>query len=280
MKKTTILLLPFFYFSGFGQTKLNTSKKELSSSTFSPNKSEASQSSSNKSKLSNRNDGNILSNGVADIFIYTTYGVFKYCIVGDYRNEHHLKSALTPYPFYNIKSGNFEKSDTLSGTKNKTRLDIENSFVYNSNTLFGNHFKAKIRPFQYFYLQTDFHQVFEFNKIDNTNSRFSLFQFNINYDRIRLEKFNFGWNLGATYVGNEIQKGGFAYGFNAEYFMDNRISVLVSAKWSSINSNPVNTFELQGKFHRKNSFFSLGLEYLKIASPTYTLVALGGGIYF
>jgi long-subunit fatty acid transport protein len=155
-----------------------------------------------------------------------------------------------------------------------------NSFVYRDNNLYGNHLKAKIRPFQYFYFQSDFHQLFEFNKIDNTDNRLTLFQFNINYDRIRFEKFNFGWNLGATYVGNEVKNGGLSYGLNAEYFMGNHISFLGSAKWSRINNLPVNAFELQIKFHRKNYFFSIGLEHLKIATPTYDFIALGVGIYF
>ena len=283
MKKITIVFITFFYFSGFGQNKLNTSKKELSLGSSSQKQSNVSNGSSKEKKTKSSDDSNVdfeLVKVAAEVLLYATYGVFKYGIIGDYHNENHLYSNLTPYPFYNGKSGNFEKGDTLSITKNKARLDIENSFVYNSNTLFGNHLKVKIRPFQYFYLQTDFHQLFEFDKIDNTNSRFSLFQFNINYDRIRFEKFNFGWNLGATYVGNEVKKGGFAYGLNAEYFMDNRISIFASAKWCSINNAPLNTYELLGKFYRKNCFFSLGLEHLKMASPTYTLVALGGGINF
>ncbi len=86
--------------------------------------------------------------------------------------------------------------------------------------------------------------------------------------------------MGASYVGNEVKKAGFTYGLNAEYFMGKQISFLASAKWSTINNSPLNTYELQGRYHKKNHFFSLGLEHLKIASPTYNLIALGGGIYF
>jgi hypothetical protein len=281
MKKTALIFFSLIFIASFGQNKLNKSKGELNSGGANRNQSSASYSSSTGSSKSKSSGGdNILGGVIADIFIYTTYGVFKYGFIGDYKNEDHLYSDLTKYPYYNGKSGNFENSDTLLISKNKARLDIENSFVYNSSSLFGNHLKAKIRPFQYFYLQTDFHQLFEINKIDTTANRLSLFQFNLNYDRIRLEKFNFGWNLGATYVGNEVKKAGFAYGLNAEYFMGNRISFMAAAKWSRINSLPVNTYELQGKFHRKNYFFSLGLEHLKIATPSYNLVALGAGIYF
>lgn len=281
MRKLSLLLVILISCSTFGQNKLDKSKNELNSGSSKKNQSSSySSSSSGSSKSKSSSGDNIIGKAIADIFIYTTFGVFKYGVIGDYKNEDHLYSNLTPYPFYNGKSGNFENMDTISISKNKARLDLENSFVYSDNNLFGNHFKAKIRPFQYFYFQTDFHQLFEFNEIDNTNNRLSLFQFNLNYDRIRFEKFNFGWNLGATYVGNEVKKAGFAYGLNAEYFMGNHISFLGSAKWSRINSLPVNAFELQSKFHRKNYFFSLGFEHLKIATPTYNFVALGGGIYF
>ncbi len=281
MKKTALLIFCFMCFTSFGQNKINKSKNELKSGGSNSNPSSTSYSnSSSTSKSKSTNNDSVLGGAIADILFYASYGVFKYGIIGDYKNEDHLNSHLTTYPYYNGKSGNFESADTLSVSKNKARLDLENNFVYNSSSLFGNHLKAKIRPFQYFYLQSDFHQLFEIDKIDNTASRLSIFQFNINYDRIRLEKFNFGWSLGATYVGNEVKKAGLACGINTEYFMGNRISFLAAAKWSQINGLPVNTYELQGKFHKKNYFFSLGMEHLKIATPTYSIVALGGGIYF
>ncbi len=279
MKKLSLLLVVLISISSFSQNKLDKSKSQLNSGSSNKNQSRTSSSSSSSSSNSKSNyssDSNIFVN----IFFNITFAVFKYGAIGDYKNENHLYSNLTPYPFYNGKSGNFESSDSVSVSKNKARFDIENSFVYSDNNLYGNHLKAKIRPFQYFYFQSDFHQLFEFNEIDNTNNRLSLYQFNLNYDRIRFEKFNFGWNLGASYVGNEVKKGGLSYGLNAEYFMGNHISFLGSAKWSRINTLPVNAFELQSKFHRKNYFFSLGFEHLKIATPTYNFVALGGGIYF
>ncbi len=279
MKKLSLLLVVLISISSFSQNKLDKSKSQLNSGSSNKNQSRTSSSSSSSSSNSKSNyssDSNIFVN----IFFNITFAVFKYGAIGDYKNENHLYSNLTPYPFYNGKSGNFESSDSVSVSKNKARFDIENSFVYSDNNLYGNHLKVKIRPFQYFYFQSDFHQLFEFNEIDNTNNRLSLYQFNLNYDRIRFEKFNFGWNLGASYVGNEVKKGGLSYGLNAEYFMGNHISFLGSAKWSRINTLPVNAFELQSKFHRKNYFFSLGFEHLKIATPTYNFVALGGGIYF
>jgi hypothetical protein len=277
MKKIILLLFIAISITSLGQNKLDKSKKELNAGS---GENKQSSSSTRNSSGSSKSSYNSNTNLFVDIFVNITFGIFKYGVIGDYNNEDHLYNTLTKHPYYNGNSGNYESSDTLSGIKNKARIDLENSFVYNSNNLFGNHLKTKIRPFQYFYLQTDFHQLFEFNDIDQKQYRLSLFQFNLNYDRIRFEKFNFGWNLGATYIGNEVKKAGLSYGVNAEYFMGNRVSFLAAAKWSQINTLPVNSFEIQSKFHRKNYFFLLGFEHLKIATPTYNLIALGGGIYF
>lgn len=276
MRKLFLLLFAFFSISSYSQNKLDKSKSQLNSFSSNNKQNNISTRTSSSGASNYNNDSNVF----VHIFFNITFAIFKYGAIGDYKNEDHLYSNLTPYPFYNGTSGNFENADSISISKNKSRFDLENSFVYNSNHLYGTHLKGKIRPFQYCYLQTDFHQLFEFNEIDKTNNRLSLFQFNLNYDRIRFEKFNFGWNLGATYVGNEVRKGGLAYGLNAEYFMGNHISFLGSAIWSRINTLPVNAFELQSKFHKKNYFFSLGFEHLKIAIPTYNFIALGGGVYF
>jgi hypothetical protein len=271
----------FFYYCSFtipfyGQNKLDKSKKELNSN--SGVSSQSSSSTTNSSPKRSANPENV--NVFVQIVGYATYGIFKYGFVGDYTNENHLYSNVTPYPYYNGKSGNYEKFDADTIKKNQFRIDFEDRFIYSNNDLFGNHLNVKIRPFQYFYLQNDFHQLYEINKIDHSNNRLSLFHFNIGYDRIRFEKFNFGFTIGASYVGNEVKKAGFSYGINTEYFMNNRISFLATAKWSTINGLPVNLYELQSKIHRKKFFFSTGFEHLKIASPTYNFITLGGGIYF
>lgn len=273
MKSTACWLLSLIYISSFGQ-KLDTSKSELNSKSSKTKTTSSSSSSSNSSSFSN--DDNVF----LPLLFNITFGVFKYGAIGDYKNEDHLYNSLTTFPYYNKSAGNFDASDSLVWSKTRFRLDLEDSFVFSNVTLYGNHLKAKIRPFQYFYFQTDYHQLFENDNATGTHACLSLFQFNVNYDRIRFEKFNFGWNLGATYVGNEVKKAGFAYGLNADYFMGEHISFSGSAKWSSINSYPVNAFEIQGKYHQKNYFFSLGFEHLKIATPTYNFIAIGGGIYF
>jgi hypothetical protein len=108
----------------------------------------------------------------------------------------------------------------------------------------------------------------------------SLYQFNLGYDRIRFEKFNLGWTLGATYIANNVNKAGFSYGLNTDIFASKKMSFTSAMIWSKINGKPVNTFEIRAKYHQKNYFYSIGYENLRIASPSYNFVTFGAGIYF
>ena len=157
MRKLFLLLFAFFSISSYSQNKLDKSKSQLNSFSSNNKQNNISTRTSSSGASNYNNDSNVF----VHIFFNITFAIFKYGAIGDYKNEDHLYSNLTLYPFYNGTSGNFENADSISISKNKSRFDLENSFVYNSNHLYGTHLKGKIRPFQYCYLQTDFHQLFE-----------------------------------------------------------------------------------------------------------------------
>jgi hypothetical protein len=206
---------------------------------------------------------------------------FLYGGIGDYENEDHLFSILSSYPYFDNKTGNYMKYEESYEEESKDimRFDVENHILYSNNASFGNHLKGKFRPFQYFYLQTDYRELIERDPFTKTTSNLSVFQFNFGYDRIRFEKFNLGWTLGATYIANDINKAGFSYGLNTDIFAFKNISFNSAVIWSKINGLPVNSFEFRAKYHKKNHFFSFGYENLRIASPSYNYVTLGIGYY-
>lgn len=263
----------------FSQSKIEKSKKDLTAESGRSSGSSSQQSSSGRALRTPETEER--RSLILQIVGYITFGVFKYGVVGDYKNEEHLYNNLTDYPYYNGESGNYEnyKSIDADSLKKNYRLDIENKFLYSKSDLYGNHLNVKIRPFQYLYLQTDYHQLFEKNKMTGTTDQLSLFHFNLGYDRIRFENFNLGWTIGASYVGNEVKKAGFSVGVQTEIFFAKNFSFLGSAKWSGINGQPVNLYELEGKYHMKKWFATAGFEHLKIGSPTYNFIAVGGGIY-
>ncbi len=279
MKNTIVPILLFAFFAvsleSFSQNKIEQSKGELKNSFKSDKHHHRDRSQSSSSFESDDSFQSMIIGGIAEGFLFITV----YSAIGNYAGENHLHSNLTYYPYYNTRSGNYENPDSAFSSLRLFRFDIEDRFLFNSEDLYGNHLKLKIRPFQYFYLQGDYFQLTEFNKIFRDNSNLSLFSFNLCYDRIRFERFNFGWTLGANYIGNDVNKAGFCYGLNTDLFIARNISLFSSMKWSMINDAWVNELEIQGKYHLKKYFFSAGFEHLKIGTPNYDFLSIGAGIY-
>ena len=259
----------------FPQGKIDKSKDELKRSS----KSNDRQSKNSTSFSTSRSDDSFeffIFRMFAQAFVFVTYNT----LIGNYEKENHLYNNLTYAPFYDHFSGNYIGKGSDSTLTRNFRFDLDNKFLYYNDKLFGNHLKAKIRPFKYFYFQTDFVQLLELDKDNRDYSNISLFDLNFCYDRIRLERFNLGWVLGVKYIGNDVKKAGFNYGLNTDIFISHSLSLYSSMKWSLINNVDVNDFEIEGKFHRKNHFFSIVYENFKIGSPNYDLISFGGGIYF
>jgi len=278
MLKNTLLLILFTFSSNFYAQKIDKSKDELKSGKE-DNRPPLPTEPVNQNPPSTVRESND-NFGIGAFFVELGFYIGLYSAVGDYRNEDHLYYPLTPYPYFDGKTGNYEKIDDESVLKKQLRFDLENHFLYGNNASFGNHLKGKFRPFQYFYLQTDYRELIERDQFAKTTSNLSLFQFNLGYDRLRFEKFNLGWTLGATYIANDINKAGFSYGLNTDFFPFKHVSFNSAMLWSKINGLPVNSFEFRGKYHKKNHFFSMGYENLRIASPSYNYATFGAGIYF
>ncbi len=272
MKKFLFVVVLLFTINNTFSQKVDKSKNELKSGS-----SNSSSITINNSSSSSQNSSDEY--GLVGLFVEGFLYVSFYSTIGDYNSEEHLYNSLSKYPYIDSESGNFRIENDSVEYGNIIRIDVENHFLYSSNKLLGNHLKAKFRPFQYFYLQADYRELLEKNLFTNQFSNLSLFQFNLAYDRIRFKKFNFGWTLGTTYVANDIQKVGFSYGLNADAFVIKNISFNTAILWSKLNGLPVNSFEIRGKYHKKNYFFSFGYEHLKIASPNYNFITLGTGIF-
>lgn len=278
MLKNTLILIIFTFSSSLYAQKIDKSKNELKSGKEDNHPTLPTEPVNKNPPLAVRESNDNF--GIGAFFVELGFYIGLYSAVGDYRNEDHLYYPLSPYPYFDGKSGNFEKINDASILKKQLRFDIENHFLYSNSASFGNHLKGKFRPFQYFYLQTDYRELIERDQFAKTTSNLSVFQFNFGYDRIRFEKINLGWTLGATYIANDINKAGFSYGLNTDFFPFKNVSFNSSMIWSKINGSPVNSFEFRGKFHKKNHFFSMGYENLRIASPSYNYATFGAGFYF
>jgi hypothetical protein len=270
-----LLLLQAVSMGVFSQDKILKSKQEVLKGSKSSGSQRQHSSSSGSASWGNEMFGNAFAEVVVQGLLFVTY----YAAIGNYIGEEHLHNNLTRYPYCNTFSGNYVSTDSDPASSKILRFDFEALFLYSNRDLLGNHLKLKIRPVKYFYLQGDFFQFTENSTINRNQSTLSLFNFNLCYDRIRFENFNLGWTLGASYLGNNVRKAGFSYGLNTDIFISKNVSLFSSMKWSSINNAPVNELEFQCRYHRRNYFFTVGYEHLKIAAPTYDFISAGGGFY-
>jgi hypothetical protein len=281
MKNTLLIILVLLFLTGtlngFSQDKLEKSKNELSKGARRNDRPGAGR--------SRASSGNYHHEGPIEYMFFSTLArgfmfVTYHAAIGNYRVEDHLHRPLTNYPYFDVgQFGNYESPDAASPSVKTFRIDLGDQYLYSNGSLYGNHLKLKIRPFQYFYLQADYFRLTEKRLMVNSFSDLSLFNFTLCYDRIRLERFNLGWTLGCNYIGSDVNKAGFSYGVNGELFVARNVSLLGSMRWSLINDSKVNELEFQCKYHIRRCFLSVGYEHLKIGTPTYDFVSVGGGIY-
>jgi hypothetical protein len=118
-----------------------TDQKDLTSPSRTDNNNKDNEGDSNSS--SHVSFDNEFRNIFFQDFMYLTY----YSIIGNYDIENHLHNNLSNYPYDSNLSGNFENSDSV--LQLILRLDLENQLLSHNN-LYGNHLKAKIRPYQFF----------------------------------------------------------------------------------------------------------------------------------
>ena len=205
----------------------------------------------------------------AEILLYISY----YAIVGNYSAEDHLYNDLTNYPYENKKAGNYSSSDDHKAKY--FRVDLANHVMFAGNDVYGNHFDMKVRPFRYFYLQSNFFQAIDLSKTTKDPS-LSLFTFSFCYDRLRFQKLNLGFMMGINYDRSHTSRIKFSGGFNFEWFVVNPLSLHSFVSWSS----NYEIFESQVRYHCKRVFFSAGYETLKVYDPRYHFVTTGLGAYF
>ncbi len=270
------LLIILFNQNNFSQGKIDQSKEELKKEKTSDNTettTTAQDSHSNRRDEYRREKDHTFTNFVFNLVSQAAL----FATVGSYRYEDHLYNNLSDYPYQNGTSGNYTGYDSISQVKNNFRADFEVSALTESKNLYGLHTTLKIRPFQYFYFQADDQELIE--KTGNDSDRLSVFHFNAHYDRLRLEKFNLGWSLGAIYIGNDVNKWGFNFGVQSDFFVGGNISLSGNAHWGRVNQTPVNTTAIAVQYHIKKAYLTTGYEHLRIGSPDYNFLKVGVGIF-
>ncbi|SEK93019.1 hypothetical protein SAMN04487910_1500 [Aquimarina amphilecti] len=275
MKRTVIFSFLFIIVSSysFSQGKLEKAEKGL----YKDNTNYSSPSSSRTSSSSSY-ENTSLWGGLAMVFIemglYATY----YGLIESPTEQKHLASNafITKYPYHSSNKGNY--SYNWNGDTNLSRITLTNRFIAENNELYGNHINADFRFLKRVSIEADYLQLWENNTFFGDNS-LATFTFLAKYHRVRTEKFNAYWGMGATYVAGEVDELGFTYGIGAEYFFAKPLSIELNYNQSLINTRSSDKLNALLNYHINQFKVNGGYEYLRIGGIGFSTFSIGVGIF-
>jgi len=276
--KITVVLFLIFQHASYSQGKITKAEEDLNKENSTTSRSH----SINKSTTTyNNNDseGSFLSDVIGGLFIqlfaYTAYGV---AIESPFEINHKASGAyLTKHPYSNTNTGKYSY-DWNDNTEIFTTT-ISNRLIYESNSVYGNHLNLDIRFLKRIALELDFLQLWEQNTNVQRNS-LGIYTALAKYNRVRTERFNASWGLGAAYVAGHVNKLGFTYGLSAELFFAKPLSLESNFTQTLVNSETINKFNGLLNYHKKQYKYILGYEHLQIGSVPFSNATVGFGISF
>ncbi len=212
---------------------------------------------------------------IVDLVLYLSY----YTIVETpIENEYRASNAsITRYPYLNSKKGNYAY-DWGDDTK-PFRATLSNRYISENNKLYGNHLNLNMRFLKRAGLEVDYLQLWEENT-NFGNNTLAIYSAIGKYHRIRTERFDAWWGLGATYVDGAVDEFGFTYALGAEWFFVKPFSLEANFNQTFINDNTVNKLPVILNYHVNRYKFSGGYQYLKIGSQSFSTFFAGIGISF
>lgn len=279
LKKLLLLVFTFLVvsFQSFSQEgKLNEGKESLKSTSSSTNTTSTSKKSSRRSN--NNNDDSVFGSFFSEIFIklfaYTAYGV---AIESPFENEGRMHDAeIAHYPYESSSHGNFIYTDSIN--YNITRFDVYNRFLIENKNLYGTNLGVDFRFLKRFSLEADYLSFIE--KVNGKRDSFIMFSTLLKYHRIRTQRFDAWFGLGLTHIGSGVNETKFLMGLGGEIFIKKPISLAISHKWATVNSESVNNTKLLLKYHIKNYRIASGYEHYKIGVSKINAFSLGVEVSF
>jgi len=233
---------------------------------------------SNKNSYDDETD-NIFYHELGSLFIqlfaYASYGtLFGYSAEQNFAAH---KASITKYPYYNSKKGNY--SYTWGEDTKIARTTISNRMIIENSKLYGNHLNAELNVFKRLTLEADYLQLWEKNTFlgRNTLASYTLLA---KYNRVRTQKFDLNWGLGATYLDGEINQWGVTFALGGELFFAKPLSAEMNINHSIYTENEFTKVNGLLNYHINCYKISGGYEYLDIGGIDFSTFSMGVGVSF
>lgn len=277
--KNSILYFSFIFFIGmtcYGQSKIEKAEESLAKKqkTTGYSKSKYTDNGNN-----NNSDGNFFTEVFGGLFVqifaYTVYGV---AIESPFETKHKGSHAfISRFPYHNSKKGNYTYDWTESTPIFRSTLSAR--YISENSRLKGSHLNIDMRFLKRLGLELDYLQLWENNPNFGTDN-LATYTALAKYHRVRTEKFDAWWGLGATYVDGGVNQLGFTYGLGAELFFTKPLSLQTNFNQTLINDETINKFNGLINYHINKYKITGGYEHLRIGNQNFSTVTLGTGIFF
>ena len=279
MKKTALVLALLMIFSIpniMGQGKLEKAEKSIS-------KKERRESRGSRSQSTTVDyddyQGSFIEETFAALFVdVVLFGSYYAMIETPIEREYSASMAsITKYPYLDGNKGNYayQQGEDTQGF----RTTLSSRFVAENSKLYGNHLNLNMRFLQRVGVEIDYLQLWE----ENTNfgrNALALYTALAKYHRVRTQRFDAWWGLGATYIDGAIDEWGFTYGVGIEWFFAKPFSLESNFNQTFINDETINKFNGLVNYHIERYKLSGGMEHLKIGNIDFTMFSAGLGIAF
>ena len=275
-----LLLFVFILFLvelNHGQSKIEKAEESLK------NASEESSGSDTISTFHESNDSTSNGSFFADVFgeliiqlfAYTAYGI---AIESPFEtNSSGSFAFISKYPYSHLNSGNYTYEWNEDTPIMRTTFSAK--YISENSRINGTHLNLDTRFLKRFGFEANYLQLWEKNPNFGTDN-LALYTALAKYHRIRTEKFNLWWGLGATYVDGSVNEFGFTYGLGAELFFAKPMSLEAVFNQTLMSGETINKFDGLLNYHLKNYKFTGGYEHLRIGSQNFSALVLGVGTFF
>lgn len=210
-----------------------------------------------------------------DVLYHSVHAIF---IESPFEVEHLSNTAsITKYPYYNSNKGNYSYEWDESMTN--SRITISSRYIYENARIEGTHINMDMSFLKRLALEIDYLQLWENNPNFGDNA-LALYTILAKYNRVRTEKFDAFWGIGAKYIDGNVNEWGFTYGLGAELFIAKPISIESNFNQTFINNSSINQFNALLNYHVSQYKLSAGYESLKIGSQDFSTISLGLSVSF
>lgn len=275
MKKQRLLFLIFITFStvSYSQGKIDEAEDSLKRTEHTNNSGTETTYSDCSDDFENNFLADVVGGLFVQIFAYTAYGI---AFESPFETNNKASGAfLTKHPYKTNNSGNYTY-DWNEDTEIFT-TSISSRFIFETNRVYGNHLSVNMRFLKRLGLELDYLQLWEKNTNFGDNA-LAIYTTLAKYNRVRTERFDAWWGLGAAYIDGDVNAFGFTYGLGAEFFFVKPFSLESNFNQILVNNNTVNKFNALLNYHRKQYKFTGGYEHLKIGSIGFSNVTIGIGV--